>query len=234
VSTIIEIADLILTEDSTDQDWIAVGMRLGRAERSRQWLIGDWVNWKLGRRVPSGQHHSEYQRKVIRDASEITGMHGKTLRMFSSICHSWPVAERREGVFWGHHYALMALRGEDRTRFLDMAEQEGLTLKELRRRLREELPPHHRAGRKPGSRNARPTPTHPASLTGGRAYGIHLARALAQAQTLNEALWSTPKTSQEAALQSALRLLGGLVLGEADAMKRAEKMGLLPAWVDAR
>lgn len=114
----------------TLDEWRTSGARLGAAGRSSNWWIGDWVRYGLGR---YGQRYEL--------ASGITGYDCQTLMNFAYVSSRFDISRRRETLSWSHHAELAALEQDDQEQWLDRAVLEGLSVRDLRARVR----PHARA-----------------------------------------------------------------------------------------
>lgn len=108
----------------------AVGALLGRAYRSLQWAIGDWLI--LGEVL--------YGDKVYQ-ASEVLEMSPEGRQQYLRCALVYPPGRRRAKLSWSHHRTLIALEPEQQDHWLDLAEQNGWSNHELHGNLRQELDP---------------------------------------------------------------------------------------------
>jgi hypothetical protein len=108
----------------------AVGALLGRAYRSLQWAIGDWL--LLGEAL--------YGDKVYQ-ASEVLEMSPEGRQQYLRCALVYPPNRRRAKLSWSHHRTLIALEPEDQDSWLDRAEAHGWSNYELHSNLRQELEP---------------------------------------------------------------------------------------------
>jgi hypothetical protein len=106
-------------------DWVDHGRRLGVIGRCVGWWIGDWLrygNLKFGERYAW--------------ASRITGYDAQTLMNMVYVASAYDVAERRPSLSFSHHAELAALPPDERERWLDLAEENRLSVRCLRGELR--------------------------------------------------------------------------------------------------
>jgi N6-adenosine-specific RNA methylase IME4 len=115
---------LQLPETLSFQEWQGIGESLKGVERSLMWWIGDWV------RFGEGRYGETYAQAI--DATE---------RSYQAVADAKWVADRfelsrrRENLSWSHHREVAALAPADGDRLLDLAESEGWSRNELRRRV---------------------------------------------------------------------------------------------------
>lgn len=105
--------------------WVADGQRLGAIGRGVNWWIGDWLrfgNHKFGER---------YAR-----ASRITGYDVQTLMNMVYVATRFDAARRRDKLSWSHHAELAALDEAAQDEWLTRAENERLSVRDLRAELR--------------------------------------------------------------------------------------------------
>lgn len=106
-------------------EWAEHGRRLGVIGRGAGWWIGDWLRYG----------NERFGERYVR-ASRITGYDVQTLMNMVYVASRFEAHERREGLSWSHHAEVAAHPVEDRTRWLDMAESERLSVRCLREELR--------------------------------------------------------------------------------------------------
>ena len=105
--------------------WVADGQRLGAIGRGVNWWLGDWLrfgNVKFGER---------YVR-----ASRITGYDVQTLMNMVYVATRFESGRRRERLSWSHHAELAALEPPEQEEWLTRAENERLSVRDLRAELR--------------------------------------------------------------------------------------------------
>lgn len=105
--------------------WVADGQRLGAIGRGVNWWLGDWLrfgNHKFGER---------YAR-----ASRITGYDVQTLMNMVYVATRFEAPRRHERLSWSHHAELAALDQASQDEWLNRAETERLSVRDLRAELR--------------------------------------------------------------------------------------------------
>ena len=106
-------------------EWAEQGRRLGVIGRGAGWWLGDWLRYG----------NERFGERYVR-ASRITGYDVQTLMNMVYVASRFEPDERREGLSWSHHAEVAAHEGEDRRRWLDLAESERLSVRCLREELR--------------------------------------------------------------------------------------------------
>ena len=115
-----------LSEDNIGMaEWAEQGRRLGVIGRGAGWWIGDWLRYG----------NERFGERYVR-ASRITGYDVQTLMNMVYVASRFEPEERREGLSWSHHAEVAAHAVEERSRLLDMAESERLSVRCLREELR--------------------------------------------------------------------------------------------------
>jgi len=106
------------------EEWEAAGKGLRDAAEWTQWAIGEWLNF--GRR--------EFGEAITYErAAAITGYAVPTLHNLASV--SLRISPRGE-MSWAHHREVAALEPAEQDRWLDKAEKEDWSTRELRDQLR--------------------------------------------------------------------------------------------------
>ncbi len=123
----------------TVEEWRAQGTRLGSASRSTNWWLGDWV------RFGANHHGQKYE-----VASAVTGYDEQTLMNMVYVASRFQISRRREILSWSHHAELAALDQDEQEFWLDRTAAERLSVRGLRRELRE-TPRSRPAGRPPAN-----------------------------------------------------------------------------------
>ena len=134
-------ADVALLVPADLRDWIKEGRRLGQAERTVMWDIGDW--WNRG--------HNYGDRKGIVTAPDWDGPSYETCRKAGAVAGRFDVCRRRHTLPYLHHAEVAALAPAEAEAVLDEAEREvektgkppphrviRATVKQRRRKQREE------------------------------------------------------------------------------------------------
>lgn len=114
-------------QDLSMQDWIAQGRRLGMAGRNVGWWIGDWL------RFGNAAYGERYSR-----AAQVTGYDAQTLMNMVYVASQVAVDRRRAGLSWSHHAEVAALPAEQQDTWLARAEQDRLSVRDLREAIRRE------------------------------------------------------------------------------------------------
>jgi len=115
---------LHLPEGISYEQWEKIGAGLQAIDHRIQWWVGDWLNF--GERK-FGEMYSQ--------ALEATDYEYDVLRHLKRVSQSIEFGRRRPVLSWSHHYEIAKLNPELQERFLDIAENEGLSTKELRLRI---------------------------------------------------------------------------------------------------
>ncbi|HUC08198.1 MAG TPA: hypothetical protein VMR96_08910 [Solirubrobacterales bacterium] len=108
-----------------EEEWLATGRRLGAIGRGSQWWIGDWV------RHGASQWGDRYS-----EAARATGYDRATLRNMAWIADRVDKSVRNEKLSWDHHVLVSSLTPEEQKHWLERAEQEKLTVADLKLELR--------------------------------------------------------------------------------------------------
>jgi hypothetical protein len=140
------------------REWIAVGRRLGPISRSSQWWIGDWVRYGSAK---WGERYAQ--------AARITGYDVASLRNMVWVASKFDPSLRNDKLSWSHHVLLAPLDTEQQRYWLERAEEERLSVAdlriEIRAAVRRELGPR-RAGAPPAAAATIVCPNCGHSVTG--------------------------------------------------------------------
>jgi hypothetical protein len=107
----------------------AIARFLGRLHDGSKWWVGD-----LMREAEIRFGESAYQIAVA------TGRSERTLQNWSWVCSKIPKSRRRAGVSFSAHYHVAALEPSEQSRWLDLAEAERWTSRELRDEIQKSQP----------------------------------------------------------------------------------------------
>jgi hypothetical protein len=112
--------------DPSFEDWSEAFGGLKKINGCIQWLLGDMVvhGANYGERYSQFLEASDYEEKTIRNADW--------------VARSVSVSRRRDTLSWSHHAEVARLEPEQQNKWLQRAEAECLTLKQLRDLLRQE------------------------------------------------------------------------------------------------
>jgi len=111
--------------DLGQAEWLATGRRLGAIGRCSQWWIGDWIRYGASR---WGEKYAE--------AARITGYDVASLRNMAWVASQFDLSLRSDKLTWSHHVLLAPLEPEQKRHWLDRAEEERLSVADLRLELR--------------------------------------------------------------------------------------------------
>jgi len=106
-------------------EWLAAGRRLGAIGRCSQWWIGDWIRYGTSR---WGEKYAE--------AARVTGYDVASLRNMAWVASQFDLSLRSDKLTWSHHVLLAPLKSEEQEYWLDRAQQERLSVADLRLELR--------------------------------------------------------------------------------------------------
>jgi hypothetical protein len=107
------------------ETWARVGARLASQSRAADWWVGDWI------RYGNARFGEKYAR-----AEKLTRYDRQTLMNKAYVAARFEISRRRETLSWSHHADLAALTTEEQEHWLDVAEQERLSVRCLRSELR--------------------------------------------------------------------------------------------------
>lgn len=116
---------LTVTGSPTFEEWQNCGDFLRQAEKSVQFWIGDWLNYGEKK---YGETYSQ--------ALEITDYEYDTLRKTKYVSNQIEIGRRRPNLSFSHHQEVAPLSPYEQDKWLDRAENEGLTRNELRQEIR--------------------------------------------------------------------------------------------------
>ena len=105
--------------------WVHQGQRLGLLGRGAGWWIGDWL------RYGNASYGEKYSR-----AGRITGYDAQTLMNMVYVASRYEFSRRRENLSWSHHAELASLDAPAQEEFLDRAERDRLSVRDLRELVR--------------------------------------------------------------------------------------------------
>ena len=108
-------------------EWVQHGKRLGLVGRNAAWWIGDWL------RYGNAKYGERYSR-----AATITGYDRQTLMNMVYVASRFDSSRRRGELSWSHHAEVAALPPEEQERWIDRAQAERLSVRDLRGLIRGE------------------------------------------------------------------------------------------------
>ncbi len=116
---------LIVKGEPDYETWEQVGQQLSYIERAVHWWIGDWINYGERR---YGEMYSQ--------ALEETGFTYETLRNDKWVANKIELSCRHDNLSFSHHQEVASLPPEAQKRWLDKAEKESLSVRELRHQVK--------------------------------------------------------------------------------------------------
>ena len=109
--------------DLSLKEWEALGEKLGDAERSIGFMIGDWINYA---EQMWGEKYNE--------AIACTGLEYQTLRNYAWVARRVQLSARADNLPFRHHAVVAKLKdAEEQMHWLDMAEKHDLSYKRLQK-----------------------------------------------------------------------------------------------------
>ncbi|MET0233714.1 MAG: LmbU family transcriptional regulator [Kibdelosporangium sp.] len=102
-------------------EWAKTGRQLSGIADSSAWWLGDWL-------VFGKANYSDRYQLAIQSA----GLRYQTLRNYAWVARRFEMDRRRPKLTFKHHAEVASLPAEEQDRFLDQAEQELWTTKQLR------------------------------------------------------------------------------------------------------
>ncbi len=105
--------------------WLEHGRRLGAIGRGVAWWIGDWLIYG----------HARYGERYTR-AARTTGYDPQSLMNMVYVASRFSPDRRRPRLSWSHHAELAALSWREQEQWLDLAEDERMSVRSLRAELR--------------------------------------------------------------------------------------------------
>ena len=111
--------------DLGQSEWLATGRRLGAIGRCSQWWIGDWIRYGTAR---WGERYVE--------AARVTGYDVATLRNMAWVASQFDLSLRSDKLTWSHHVLLAPLEPDEQRRWLEHAQEQRLSVADLRTELR--------------------------------------------------------------------------------------------------
>ncbi|WP_282613011.1 LmbU family transcriptional regulator [Streptomyces sp. GESEQ-35] len=131
-------------------EWERSGRQLAGILDSSSWWLGDWL-------VYGKDHYTDRYQRGIRAA----GLSYQTLRNYAWVSRRFDLTRRRPALSFQHHAELTAMPVEEQDFWLDRAEEQQWTTKQLRSALR--------AARQSEEQPRTPTePSHRLEVPGGR------------------------------------------------------------------
>jgi hypothetical protein len=117
---------LILPEGMEFDAWASVGSGLDMIDRAVNWWIGDWLLY-------GENSYGETYTQAVQE----TGRSRQTLTNLTSVAKRVPPEVRRATLSWTHHEAVSPLSVAQQRKILDLAEEQGWTVRQTREAVRE-------------------------------------------------------------------------------------------------
>lgn len=116
---------IVLADNLSYDDWLAVGQVLQYLGKHIQFAIGDWINY--GERK-WGEKYTQ--------AIEATGWERHTLINYAAVARRIPTSLRKDNLSFSHHSAVAYLDIDDRDALLDEAQECELSVREIQQNVR--------------------------------------------------------------------------------------------------
>ena len=117
---------LAIRGDPTFEEWEECGQLLGHVQKRIHWWIGDWLNYGEGR----------WPDRYAQVLSRVHFVY-ETLKNDSYVSRNVPQSLRNDQLSFSHHAIVAPLPPPEQKDWLDRAEREDLTTRELRERIRQ-------------------------------------------------------------------------------------------------
>ncbi len=108
------------------EEWQDIGVTLDIMGRALQFAIGDWINYG---EFSYGEKYAQ--------AINLTNYQEHTLINLASVARRVPMSFRHEVLSYSHHVAVAYLEADDQIALLDEAEEFGLSVRQLRQRVKD-------------------------------------------------------------------------------------------------
>lgn len=118
---------LQITGEPSLGEWEEAGKLLHQAEGAVHWWIGDWLL----------HGHGHYEHGQYKEALEILPFEHGTLRNDKYVAEVFELSRRRDNLSWSHHQVVAGLTKRDQNRWLDRAEKNEWSSRDLRKELKE-------------------------------------------------------------------------------------------------
>lgn len=107
----------------SQDEWAALGPKLGKLRSGVQWAVGDWLVYGEERMFDENAYET---------AIEATGLKRGTLMNLKSVAKTFPKPARAHEVPWSHYALVAGFDDEQRGELLKRAQDEGLSWDQLR------------------------------------------------------------------------------------------------------
>ena len=116
---------LIVTAPMSYEVWEAYGGALRRVESSLQWVIGDWLIYG----------EDTYGEKYAQATLFWPGKSIERLKRYAFVSQNVPLPIRAQSLSWSHHSKVASLPSVEQILWLEKAEEEGWSSRELKANL---------------------------------------------------------------------------------------------------
>lgn len=123
---------LTISDGITIEEWKDLGQCLRQVEGSVQFWIGDWARFG-DKKEFTGKYIDS---KVYDELEQITGLERQTIQQYKSIAGKLDTNLRSPNLSFNHHREVAALPEEKQIEFLNRADEEKLSVRELRQEIR--------------------------------------------------------------------------------------------------
>lgn len=109
------------------EEWEQIGQSLRQINGGVLWWIGDWLNYgeqRYGEKYSQALEATDYEYQTLRDAAWVSKEIG--------------LSRRRDNLSWSHHREVAPLPVDEQSRWLNTAEAEGWSSRDLRREVKSE------------------------------------------------------------------------------------------------
>lgn len=145
--------------------WKEIGVRIARTADSAAWCLGDWL-------VYGESRYADRYRQAI----EVVGLNYQTLRNYAWVARRFPVSRRRDTLTLYHHMEVARLPADEQDRWLSRAADQGWSVRQLRRQVKEDEPGGEPITVPPAGIGGDPQ-RHPAKQPAGHHFACSLSSA---------------------------------------------------------
>jgi hypothetical protein len=119
----------------SEEDWIELGRVLRTYDTAIQWMLGDWLNHGIKNAEKWGKVDEQAESEESRYTPLLaqTDYQYGTLANFASVARAVTHSRRREAMSFSHHVEVAKLAGDEQEKFLELAEEQNLSVRELRK-----------------------------------------------------------------------------------------------------
>jgi hypothetical protein len=119
----------------SEEDWIELGRVLRTYDTAIQWMLGDWLNHGIKNAEKWGKvdEQAESEESKYTPLLAQTDYQYGTLANFASVARAVTHSRRREAMSFSHHIEVAKLAGDEQEKFLELAEAQNLSVRELRK-----------------------------------------------------------------------------------------------------